>query len=101
EAASHPCAREPAGRLSKPEIPRLEARQPPGPPRRRLELVMNEALPAVLALAIAVGGRQHLLVIGERLVLGRAADLDHLEPGRALEHPVTDRRWLQHAVAGS
>src|SRR5579862_2806589 len=30
---------------------------------------------------------------------GRAANLDHLEPGRALQHTMPDPRWLQYAIA--
>ena len=44
--------------------------------------------------------RQGHGVIGEGLVHGRTADLDHLEPGRGFEHAVADLRRLQHAIAG-
>ena len=39
-------------------------------------------------------------VLDERVVDGRAADLDHLESHGGLQHPVADLRWLHHTVAG-
>ena len=39
-------------------------------------------------------------MVGDGLVNGGAADLDHLEPGRGLQHPMADLRRLQHAIAG-
>src|SRR5262249_23290150 len=45
-------------------------------------------------------GRQRELVIDARLVHRRTTELDHLEPGRALEHAMTDPRRLQHAITG-
>jgi len=60
----------------------------------------DEALPGEAALRQQMGrGKLHDMV-GDGLVNGRAADLDHLEPRRSFEHPVADLRRLQHAIAG-
>ena len=60
----------------------------------------DEALSGEAALGQQMGrGKRHDMV-GDGLVDGGAADLDHLEPRRRLQHPVADLRRLQHAVAG-
>ena len=54
-----------------------------------------------LPLGADVWGRQlHLVVDGGEVFRGHA-DLDHLESGRRLEHPVADLGGLDHAVAGA
>ncbi len=100
--ARHARRHDAPGRRRDPEVAHLEAVEPVARipvPRRAGRLVPHEALPAEVALGEDRRGGELELVVGERLVVGRRPDLDHLEAGRALEHAVPDARRLEHAVA--
>lgn len=74
---------------------------PPRRPRRGRRLVEHEpvAIGAVSAVRQGAAGRQRRLRVAPCLVLGRAADLDHLHPIAGLQHPMADGGRLQEAVA--
>ena len=95
-----PGAGETSRRLADPEVTLLEAAAVPRLPRGERRPVAGEALSGELAIGTEPRGRQFDRVLDDRLVLGGTTDLDDLEVGRALEHPVPDAGRLQHAVAG-
>src|SRR5580700_4267545 len=88
-------------RVGDPQIARLEALDPRRPPRRSRGLVAHESLAVEVSLWTKVRRRKRQLVVHARLVLRGGADLDHLEPGGALEHPMADAWWLKRAVASA
>ena len=68
-------------------------------PKRRQGAVPDERLAVEGPLGTELGRRQREVVVDVGGMLGRARHLDHLQPGRALQHTVADAARLQHAVA--
>ena len=60
----------------------------------------NEALPAKESIWVGHMRWQVHVVVTERVVYGRASDLDHLEFVRRLQYLVTDVGRLKHTIAG-
>jgi hypothetical protein len=93
-------ARQTTGGRGDPEIAGLEAFGPPGAPCRRSGLVPDEALSVEEPIRSRDRRGQLEGGVGQRLVVGRTADLDHLRARRALEDAMADPRRLQDRVAG-
>ena len=71
-----------------------------GPHAASVGAVPDERLAVEGPLGTEIGRRQGEVVVDVGGMLGRARHLDHLQPGRALQHTVADAARLQHAVAG-
>ena len=74
----------------------LKARQPEGRPLRLFGLVVHKVLPFKRAVRISGPIGQRHIVVNRGDMLGRHANLDHLNIIRGKEHAVPDFRGLDH-----
>ena len=84
-------------------IPVSQAENPgirPGLPDRVAARVAAESLPAEVAFRAQAAGGELERVVERGEVLGRNRNLDDLEAGGRLEHPVADPRGLNETVPG-